>query len=98
MHVIAEKRIWEAIDRWPRAARALDAWYRLIKALAPRDYAELKGVFPALDKVGEFHVFDIGGNKIRLIAVVLYPGQRLYIKHILDHTEYSRGKWKEVSR
>lgn len=82
MHVITEKRIWEAIERWPGSAGALDAWYRLIKALQPRNFAALKAVFPALDKVGGFHVFDIGGNKIRLIAVVHYLPQRLYIiKH-----------------
>ncbi len=98
MHVITEKRIWEATERWPRSAGALDAWYRLIKVLKPRDFAALKAVFPALDKVGEFHVFDVGGNKIRLIAVVHYSTQRLYIKSILDHAEYSKGKWKESGK
>lgn len=96
MHVITEKRIWEAIERWPRSSAALDSWYRLIKALKPRDFAALKAVFPALDKVSGFHVFDIGGDKIRLIALVHYPTHRLYIKNILDHTEYSKGKWKET--
>lgn len=95
MHVITEKRIWEAIEHWPRAATALDAWYRLIKGLRPRDFAGLKAAFPPLDKVGRFYVFDIGGNKIRLIAVVHFSTQRLYIKHILDHDAYAKGKWKE---
>ena len=49
----------------------------------------------ATDKVGELHVFDIGGNKLRLIAHVRYRHQKLYIKHVLDHREYDRGKWKE---
>ena len=55
----------------------------------------MKSLFPATDKVGEFHVFDIGGNKLRLIAFVRYRSQKLYIKHVLDHREYDRGKWKE---
>jgi mRNA-degrading endonuclease HigB of HigAB toxin-antitoxin module len=46
---------------------------------------------PATDKVGDLHVFDIGGNKLRLIAFVSYRSQRLYIKHVLDHREYDRG-------
>ena len=35
MHVITQKRIWEAQAKWPRSATALEAWYRLMKASAP---------------------------------------------------------------
>ncbi|HEF4760365.1 TPA: type II toxin-antitoxin system HigB family toxin [Pseudomonas putida] len=34
-------------------------------------------------------------NKLRLIAFVRYRTQKLYIKDVLDHREYDRGKWKE---
>lgn len=95
MHVITEKRIWEAKEKWPRSATALDAWYRLVKSCSPADFAGMKAIFPATDKVGPLHVFDIGGNKLRLIAVVHYKIQRLYIKHVLNHSEYDKGKWKE---
>lgn len=95
MHVITQKRIWEAKSRWPQAATALDTWYRLIKACEPQDFADLKRVFPAIDKVGAQHVFDIGGNKLRLIAIIQYRAQKVFIQHILDHAEYDRDKWKE---
>ena len=52
MHVITQKRIWEAKAKWPQTATALEAWYRLIKASSPEDFAELKRLFPATDKVG----------------------------------------------
>ncbi|AMW86274.1 hypothetical protein AK972_5474 [Pseudomonas yamanorum] len=55
-------------------------------------------MFPATDKVGQFHVFDIGGNKLRLIAFVHYQVQRIYIKYLFDHREYEQGKWKEKIR
>jgi mRNA interferase HigB len=51
MHVITEKRIWEAKEKWPHSANALDQWYRLIKRNSPVDYAALKSIFPATDKV-----------------------------------------------
>jgi mRNA interferase HigB len=95
MHVITQKRIWEAQAKWPHAATALESWYRLIKAATPKDYAELKRLFPATDKVGSQHVFDIGGNKLRLIAIVQYRSQKLFIQHVLDHAEYNKGKWRE---
>lgn len=95
MHVITEKRIHEAKIKWPHSATALDHWYRVARGSKPEDFAAMKHLFPAIDKVGEFHVFDIGGNKLRLIAFVRYRSQKLYIKHVLDHCEYDRGKWKE---
>lgn len=98
MRVISEKRIWEAKETCPRSATALDQWYRVIKRNAPRDFAAMKAMFPATDKVGEFHVFDIGGNKLRLIASVQYRMQRVYIKHLLDHRDYEKDKWKEKNR
>jgi mRNA interferase HigB len=95
MHIITQKRIWQAKARWPHAAPALDTWYRLAKAHAPQDFAEMKRLFSAVDKVGSVHVFDIGGNKLRLIAVVQYQAQKLYIRAILDHADYDKGQWRE---
>lgn len=94
MHVITQKRIWEAKRYWPLAASALDAWYRLIKSAEPKDYAAMKALFPATDKVGQYHVFDIGGNKLRLLAIVHYRFSKVYIQHILGHDDYDKGKWK----
>jgi len=48
-----------------------------------------------VDFVGEFAVFNIGGNKLRFIAAVDYRCQVLYVKHILTHKMYDEGKWKK---
>ena len=66
MHVTTQKRTGTP----RRAAPALVAWYRLAKGVEPSDFAGLKTTFPAVDKVGPFNVFDIGENKLRLIAFV----------------------------
>jgi len=58
-------------------------------------FAELKRVFRSVDKVGKFTVFDIGGNKFRLIAAVHYNRKKVYIRHVLTHAEYDSDKWKE---
>jgi len=98
MRVISEKRIWEAKEKWPRSASALDEWYRRIKRNSPADFASMKGIFPATDKVEQLHVFDIGGNKLRLIAFVRYQKQRIYIKYLLDHRAYEQDNRKEKIR
>ena len=95
MHVITHARIIEAKNKWPQAETALDGWYRIMKANNPKDFAEMKLLFPAVDKVGKLHLFDIGGNKIRLIAVVMYQAKRVYIRYVLSHKEYDKGHWKE---
>ena len=95
MHIISHARIVEAIQKWPQAATALDGWYRLMKTNEPGDFAAMKQLFPAVDKVGKHHVFDIGGNKPRLIAIVLYQGKRVHFRYILTHSEYDKGDWKE---
>ncbi len=56
---------------------------------------ELRAIFAAADRVGKLTVFNIGGNKARLIAAIHYNRKRIYIRAILTHTEYDEGKWKE---
>ncbi|MCO6058479.1 type II toxin-antitoxin system HigB family toxin [Pseudomonas sp. MOB-449] len=60
----------------------------------PKDFAELKQTFPAVDKVGDKHVFDIGGNKLRLITVEDYQFKKVFIRVALDHKDYDRNQWK----
>lgn len=94
VHVITQKRIWAAKERWPESSTALDAWYRLIKSASPQHFADMQRLFPSVDKVGSCHVFDIGGNKIRLIAKVQYRTQKVFIRYVLDHAEYDQEAWK----
>ena len=49
-------------------------------------------------KVEKFIVFNIGGNKYRLIAHVQYNMGKLYIRNILQHKEYDKNKWKNDKR
>ncbi|CAM2783168.1 mRNA interferase HigB [Pseudomonas gessardii] len=95
MRVISVRPIRNAKEKWSNSASALDEWYRKVRVITPGDFAALRSVFPSVDKVGSLHVFNIGGNKLRLIAVVRYRMQRLYIRHVLDHHEYDKGRWKE---
>ncbi|AYC32259.1 type II toxin-antitoxin system HigB family toxin [Pseudomonas cavernae] len=94
MRVITQKRIREAQQKWPHSANAPEAWYRLIRRTGPSDFAAMKQLFPSIDKVGDKHVFDIGGNKLRLIAVVDYQFKKVFIRAVLDHKEYDRNQWK----
>ena len=94
MHVITQSRIWEAKKRFPESANALDGWYRVIRKNQFNHFAELKKIFSSVDKVGGVFVFDIGGNKIRLIANIHFQRKKVYIRNILTHKEYDKNQWK----
>lgn len=95
MHVITRKRLREFAYRHKEATEPLAVWYAIMAKTDFGSYAELKRLFRSVDKVGKFTVFDIGGNKFRLIAAIHYNRKKVYIRHVLTHTEYDNGKWKE---
>jgi mRNA interferase HigB len=47
-----------------------------------------------MDKVGKRYVFNIGGNKYRLIAAIAFSVQTLWVKAVLTHGEYDQGDWQ----
>ena len=94
MHIITRKRLNEFAAIHPNSKSALQEWYRRIKMGTFHNFAELRAVFPSADQVGGLTVFDIGGNKVRLIAAIHYNRQKLYIRAVLTHAEYDDGKWK----
>jgi mRNA interferase HigB len=95
MHVITRKRLNEFVERHPGAAASLAHWYRLMKSGSYHSFVELRRTFPSADQVGKLTVFNIGGNRVRLIAAIHYNRQRIYIRAVLTHEEYDEGRWKE---
>lgn len=79
----------------PACATALESWYRIVKHTNFNTFAELRQTFPSADQVGKLTVFNIGGNKARLIAAIHYNSHRIYIRSVLTHTEYDKEGWKE---
>lgn len=95
MHVITRRRLQEFSRKHRDAEGPLTAWYAIISKTDFVSFVELKRSFPSADKAGKFTVFDIGGNKYRLIVAIHYNRKKVYVRHVLTHAEYDRGKWKE---
>lgn len=95
MHIITRKRLNEFATAHPPATSGLAHWYRVLKKQNPENFAELRRLFPHADQVGGLTVFNIGGNKARLIAAIHYNRRKVYIRAVLTHVEYDAGKWKE---
>jgi len=65
----------------------LTSWYLVTKTATEGRLPEVKAQFPSADLVGRGTVFNIGGNKYRLIARIDYRGQQVFILDILTHKE-----------
>jgi len=72
----------------------LASWYLVTKKAAWASLPEVKALFPSADLVGRRTVFNIGGNKYRLIARIDHRRQQVFILDILTHKEYDKGNWK----
>lgn len=92
MHIISRKRIEEFCKIHPDAQQSMDRWYKIVKKSAFATFQDVKNLFPSADKVKNFVVFNIGGNKFRLIAYIRYRRGKLFIRHILTHEEYDKEK------
>jgi len=95
MHIITRKRLLEFAKKHPDCSTALESWYRIVKHTDFNSFAELRQTFLSDDIIGNLTVFNIGGNKARLIAAIHYNAYRVYIRYILTHKEYDQGSWRK---
>jgi mRNA interferase HigB len=95
VHIISRKQINEFVSKHSEAKPSLARWYNVVKRLNFSNFTDLQQTFPSADQVGKLTVFNIGGNKIRLIAAIHYNRKKIYIRAVLTHTEYDEQRWKE---
>jgi mRNA interferase HigB len=76
------------------ARAALENWATAVDAADWNNPAELKKTFASASFVESKTVFNIGGNKYRLISLVNYALKTVLITHVLTHKEYDKDKWK----
>jgi mRNA interferase HigB len=94
MHIISRKALQDFSLKHTQSETPLDSWYRVAKQAQWGNLAEVKETYPSADLVGEYIVFNIKGNDYRLIVGINFSNQTIYIKHILTHADYNKGKWK----
>lgn len=92
MRVISNKALTTFSAIHPASDEPMQAWRKVIESRMFANFAEIKATFNATDKVGNYYVFDIGGNKYRIVAAIHFDHQKIYVRHIFTHKEYD--KWK----
>ena len=99
MRVISKSRLREF---WQRPGGAdsegpLRAWYTHVShpTMAWHSFGDVRTRFSTASLVGNCVVFNIGGNKYRLVTRILYVSQKVFVLKVMTHAEYDRDRWKE---
>ncbi len=94
MRVLSRRRLREFWARNARAEISLRAWYKVVRTATWQDFVEVRQTFSSADRIGRLVVFNIAGNRYRLVAKVDYRRQKVFIRVIMTHEEYDRDEWK----
>ncbi len=94
MRVISRKILRDFCQSHADSCDALFDWYRVASRAKWYNLTEVQAIYKTAEAVGNFTVFNIRGNHYRLIVDLIYKKQRIYIKYVLTHAEYSKNKWK----
>ena len=95
MHIISLKALKMFWEKHPDSKSSLMRWFKIVQKTDFYSFVALRTVFPSADKVDQWIIFNIGGNKYRLIASIHFNRNKVYIRHIMTHAEYNRGTWKK---
>ncbi len=91
MRVISKRAIRAFVRIHPGAREPLEHWWRITQRASWNSLAEVRNDFRHADIVGKYTVFNVAGNKYRVITSIKYPWQVVYIRHIMTHAEYDKG-------
>jgi len=104
VNVISRKKLrafYEATGEHRQHATAFEDWFKLTRKARWQNFQDAKALFGQTDVVRDTAskrtatVFDIGGNKYRVITLIDYTRQTVLITHVMSHKEYSKNKWKD---
>ena len=97
MHVISRPKLIEFWKKHLDSETPLKLWFKKVEQAKWKNINDLKRDYPSADYVGDNRVvFDIKGNRYRIIAIIFFDGQKVYIRFIGTHAEYSKVNAKTV--
>jgi mRNA interferase HigB len=94
MHLIAISRLREAAAKFPDVATQIEDWNEIVETATWQNLTEVQQTYAFAEAVGNFTVFNIKGNRYRLIVSINYSKQIIYFKYFLAHAEYDKDNWK----
>jgi mRNA interferase HigB len=94
MKLISNKVLREFAQLHADAEQPFQDFRHLLEKGTYANFAQLKATFVSVDKVGERFVFNIGGNKYRLVAAIAFQAGLVCAKAVLTQKAYDKGEWE----
>ncbi len=99
MRVISKKRLRDFREILPAAKTTLEQWYKVVSGANWPHFAELRKTFnhadvATTDRGHPVVIFDVGGNKYRIITALHYDRNICYVLRVLTHKQYDNNQWK----
>lgn len=92
-NVIAKSALVEFWQTYADSKEALEEWYKLLRGSEFSNFSELKQTFGSADFVQpDYVIFDIRGNRYRVITRVNFVYQTFWIKHVMTHEQYNHWR------
>lgn len=95
MRIISKRRLREFWLKIPHAEQPILNWYEIAKKVDWNNFSEVRESFRSADIYRDCVIFDVGGNKFRLITRIRYQKKRVYVRFVLTHSDYDKNLWKE---
>lgn len=99
MDILNAQAIQKAIQRHKDAATWLTQWIATVRQASWQNLQEVRRIYPSADGIPlkriVVTVFNVKGNEYRLLTVIRYKAQQVYVVDVLTHAEYSKDKWKD---
>ena len=95
MRVISKSAWRDVVAVNPSVEEPISEWYKIAKHATWRSLVDVRKAYPHADFVDPYTVFNIKGNSYRLVVKIEYRWQIVFVKQLLTHAEYNRGRWKK---
>ncbi len=97
MRIVSRKKLIEHYEKHSTSKIALEDWYQKVSKAKWINLNQLKNDFLSADYIGNNRVvFNIKGNDYRLVAIIIYISQKVYVRWIGTHAEYDKINAEEV--
>lgn len=97
MHIISRKPLREFSQKHPQAKAPLDAWFAEVCHAKWASFADVRAKYASADVVaGNRVIFNIGGNKFRLVTIIAFKTAKVFVRFVGTHSEYDKINPKTI--
>jgi mRNA interferase HigB len=97
MNVVSHKRLVDFYTKFPDSELPLQTWYKTVQNSKWTNFADIKRNFNSVDNVGnQRYVFNVKGNRYRLVVVIQFVHGYVYIRFVGTHNEYDKIDCKTI--